>query len=68
MSCICRVFFCCYLQCVDCSVAVFETLDVFVADDLQVEMSTGTRNPSTRWVLPDKEAGMGRIFYPWVRY
>jgi hypothetical protein len=35
MSCICRFFFCYYLQCVDCSVAVFEALDVFVADDLQ---------------------------------
>jgi hypothetical protein len=35
---------------------------------LQVKMATGTRNPSTRRVLPDKEAGMGWIFYPWVRY
>jgi hypothetical protein len=25
----------------------------------QIEMATGTRNPSTRRVLPDKEAGMG---------
>jgi hypothetical protein len=24
----------------------------------KVEMATGTRNPSTRRVLPDKEAGM----------
>jgi hypothetical protein len=25
---------------------------------LLLEMATGTRNPSTRQVLPDKEAGM----------
>jgi hypothetical protein len=25
----------------------------------RVEMATGTQNPSTRRVLPDKEAGMG---------
>jgi hypothetical protein len=31
-------------------------------------MATGTRNPSTRRVLPDKEAGMEWNFYPWVHY
>jgi hypothetical protein len=34
----------------------------------ELEMAIGTRNPSTRRVLPDKDAGMGWIFYPWVRY
>jgi hypothetical protein len=38
------------------------------AKGAQVEMAMGTRNPSTRWVLPDKDAGMERILYPWVRY
>jgi hypothetical protein len=33
-----------------------------------LEMATGTRNPSTRRVLPDKEAGIEWIFYPWVCY
>jgi hypothetical protein len=28
-------------------------------DQGAIEMATGTRNPSTRRVLPDKEAGMG---------
>jgi hypothetical protein len=34
----------------------------------RLEMAMGTRNPSTRWVLPDKDAGMERILYPCVRY
>jgi hypothetical protein len=29
-------------------------------------MAMGTRNPSTRWVLPDKEVGMESYFYSWV--
>ena len=33
-----------------------------------LEMATGTRNPSTRRVLPDKEAGMKNILHPRVRY
>jgi hypothetical protein len=33
-----------------------------------LEMAMGTRNLNTRWVLPDKDAGMERILYPWVRY
>jgi hypothetical protein len=31
-----------------------------------VEMAMGTRNPSTRQVLPDKEMGMDLYFYPQV--
>jgi hypothetical protein len=31
-----------------------------------VGMAMGTRNPSTRRVLPDKETGMELYFYPWV--
>jgi hypothetical protein len=27
-------------------------------EESSIEMATGTRNPSTRRVLPDKEAGM----------
>jgi hypothetical protein len=30
-------------------------------------MAMGTRNPSTRRVLPDKDAGMEWILYPRVR-
>jgi hypothetical protein len=30
----------------------------------QIEMAMGTRNPSTRRVLPDKEVGMESYFYP----
>jgi hypothetical protein len=26
-------------------------------------MATGTRNSGTRWILADKETGMGWIFY-----
>ena len=33
-----------------------------------VKMAMGTRNPSTRRVLPDKNAGMEWILYPRVRY
>jgi hypothetical protein len=40
----------------------------WVEDNSFVKMATGTRNPSTRQVLPDKEVGMWWIFYPWVRY
>jgi hypothetical protein len=29
-----------------------------VFSSYELEMATGTRNPSTRRVLPDKEAGM----------
>jgi hypothetical protein len=32
----------------------------------QLGMAMGTRNPSTRRVLPDKETGMELYFYPWV--
>ena len=33
-----------------------------------IKMAMGTRNPSTRWVLPDKKTGMEWVFYPWVYY
>lgn len=38
------------------------------AGHAQVKMAMGTRNPSTRWVLPDKKTGMEWVFYPWVYY
>jgi hypothetical protein len=31
-----------------------------------LKMATGTRNPLTRRVLPDKKAGVELILYPWV--
>jgi hypothetical protein len=34
----------------------------------RAETATGIRNPSTWRVLPDKDAGIEWIFYPWVRY
>ena len=34
----------------------------------RLKMAMGTRNPSTRRVLPDKKTGMEQVFYPWVRY
>jgi hypothetical protein len=43
-------------------------LALITHEHIWLEMATGTRNPSTRRVLPDKEAGMEWIFYPWVRY
>jgi hypothetical protein len=47
----------------------FDIADAMIRQaGLSLEMATGTRNPSTRRVLPDKEAGMEWIFYPWVRY
>ena len=33
-----------------------------------LKMAMGTRNPSTRRVLSDKNAGMEWILYPRVRY
>ena len=33
-----------------------------------IKMAMGTRNPSTRWVLPDKKTGMEWVFYPWIYY
>jgi hypothetical protein len=35
---------------------------------LHVKMAMGTRNPSTRRVLPDKEVGTEGTSYPRVRY
>jgi hypothetical protein len=32
----------------------------------QLDIAMGTRNPSTQWVLPDKETGMELYFYPRV--
>jgi hypothetical protein len=43
-----------------------EQLLLYFAATTHVEMSLGTRNPSTRWVLPDKETGMEIYFYPRV--
>jgi hypothetical protein len=45
----------------------FGTL-VSVIQHQQLEMAMGTRNPSTRRVLPDKEVGTEGTSYPWVRY
>jgi hypothetical protein len=33
----------------------------------RVEMAMAARNPITRWVLPDKGAGVEGYLYPWVR-
>jgi hypothetical protein len=32
----------------------------------QLDIAMGTRNPSTQWVLLDKETGMELYFYPRV--
>jgi glycyl-tRNA synthetase alpha subunit len=37
-----------------------------VSSSYELEMATGTRNPSTRRVLPDKEAGM-RVYITHTR-
>jgi hypothetical protein len=34
---------------------------------LQPRMETGTRNPLTRPVLPDRTEGVELVLYPWVR-
>jgi hypothetical protein len=34
---------------------------------LHIKMATGTRNPLTRRVLPDKKVGVELVLYPWVR-
>jgi hypothetical protein len=43
-----------------------EQLLLYLAATTHVEMAMGTRNPSTRRVLPDKETGMELHFYPRV--
>jgi hypothetical protein len=50
------------------SMVTWHSLAHLKCDQTRLEMATGTRNPSTRRVLPDKEAGMEWIFYPWVCY
>jgi hypothetical protein len=43
-------------------------IEIIFAVHAGVKMAMGTRNPSTRRVLPDKDAGMEWILYPQVRY
>jgi hypothetical protein len=42
------------------------TLFWFSTGYFNLEMAMGTRNPNTRWVLPDMKADTGRFLYPRV--
>ena len=50
------------------SFSVIFSLIMCFHSGVSLEMAMGTRNPSTRRVLPNKKAGMEWFFYPWVHY